>query len=111
MLVRRGPPAARGSRGKKNLTPPRSAGSAELGIKSSSPTPTMRIDLSPDKAVQKRHLSVSDILLGATLPPSADGSEMPGALEFVVKSFCAEWLAQADAKLRDFMILNPSNVA
>ncbi len=46
-----------------------------------------------------RRLSVSSLLFG--MAPAVDG-ELPSAMEFVVKSFCAEWLALADAKLREF---------
>jgi hypothetical protein len=46
-----------------------------------------------------RRFSVSDILFGSSEEFSG---QAPSALEFVLKSFLGQWLAQADAKLREF---------
>ena len=46
-----------------------------------------------------RRFSVSDILFGSS---DEFSGEAPTALEFVLKSFLGQWLAQADAKLREF---------
>jgi hypothetical protein len=87
-------------------TPPKGMASSEEGA--TSPPPGASTPKEVGSAIPKakrmsismdRRFSVSDILFGSSEEFSG---EAPTALEFVLKSFLGQWLAQADAKLREF---------
>jgi hypothetical protein len=77
-------------------------GATGAGALSIGPNVTLTTTGKEASSLLHRHFSVSDILFGVSAP--LEGTELPSAIEYVVKSFCAEWLAQADAKLREIMM-------
>jgi hypothetical protein len=87
------PPKVMASSEEGATTPPPGASTTPKDVGSAIPK-AKRMSISMD-----RRFSVSDILFGSSEEFSG---EAPTALEFVLKSFLGQWLAQADAKLREF---------
>ena len=88
------PPKAQASSEESGTTPPPQSTPSKEGSAVADRAKVKRQSVSMD-----RRFSVSDIVFGS----SEDfGGEAPTALEFVLKSFLGQWLAQADAKLREF---------
>ncbi len=83
-------------------TPPPREGPSTSSANATSTTSNStaeRTKIQRKSVAMDRRFSVSDILFGSGEEFSG---EPPTALEFVLKSFLGQWLAQADAKLREF---------